>query len=284
MRPNWLRIKLPSGKNFNEIRGILQENRLHTVCVEAMCPNIGECFERRTVTFLMLGNTCTRSCGFCAVKKGSPSGVDKEEPRRIAEAIQKIGLEYVVLTSVTRDDLPDGGASIYAEAITLIREYIKNCRIEVLIPDFCNSPDALDMVIHARPDIVNHNIETVPRLYSLVRPMANYGYSLKLLKDIRKKNPSLITKSGFMVGLGETWDEIIDVMGDIKNAQCDMLTIGQYLSPHKNALTVHRYYKPEEFERLRLEGERMGFHSIESGPLVRSSYHAHMQSCKILTS
>ncbi|TVM00491.1 MAG: lipoyl synthase [Candidatus Brocadia sp. WS118] len=282
MRPHWLKIKLPSGKNFTEIKSILREERLHTVCEEAMCPNIGECFEQRTATFLILGDICTRQCGFCAVKKGHPYMADKNESQRIAAAIVKMKLSYVVITSVTRDDLPDGGASVYAETITLIRKHIKNCKIEVLIPDFRGSAAALETVINAGPDIVNHNIETVSRLYSFVRPMANYGRSLKLLKDIHKQNPSLITKSGFMVGLGETWDEIIDVMADIKNAHCDMLTIGQYLSPKRNALPIDRYYKPEEFERLRFEGKNMGFNSIESGPLVRSSYHAKIQSDKIL--
>lgn len=281
MRPHWLKIKLPSGKNFTEIKSILREERLHTVCEEAICPNIGECFEQRTATFLILGDICTRQCGFCAVKKGQPYMTDKDESQRIVEAMVKMKLSYVVITSVTRDDLPDGGASVYAETITLIRKHTKNCKIEVLIPDFRGSTAALETVINAAPDIVNHNIETVSRLYSFVRPMANYGMSLKLLKDIRKNNPSLITKSGFMVGLGEAWNEILDVMGDIKNAGCDMLTIGQYLSPKKDALPVVYYYEPEEFERLRYEGEKMGFKYIESGPLVRSSYHAKKQADKI---
>lgn len=281
MRPPWLKVKLPLGKNFAEMKSILREEQLHTVCEEAVCPNIGECFEQRTATFLILGDTCSRQCGFCAVKKGQPSVVDTDEPQRIAAAIVKMKLAYVVITSVTRDDLPDGGASVYAAAITLIRKHIKDCKIEVLIPDFGGSSDALETVIHSRPDIVNHNVETVSRLYSLVRPMADYRRSLRILETIQRKNSSLITKSGFMVGLGETWDEILDVMGDIKNAHCDMLTIGQYLSPKSNALPVCRYYTPEEFGRLRLEGERMGFHSTEAGPLVRSSYHAKMQSNKM---
>lgn len=284
MRPPWLKVKLPSGKNFTEIKSILREEQLHTVCEEAICPNIGECFEQRTATFLILGDICSRHCGFCAVKKGRPSMVDANEPQRIAAAILKMKLTYVVITSVTRDDLPDGGASVYAEAITLIRKQSKDCKIEVLIPDFGGSSDALEKVIRARPDIVNHNIETVPRLYSLVRPMASYRRSLKILARIQNKNPSLIAKSGFMVGLGETWDEILDVMRDIKQAPCNMLTIGQYLGPKGDALPICRYYAPEEFEKLRLEGERMGFHSIESGPLVRSSYHAKMQSDKIFIS
>ncbi len=284
MRPPWLKVKLPSGKNFSEIKSILREEKLHTVCEAAICPNIGECFEQRTATFLILGDICSRQCGFCAVKKGRSSEVDTDEPQRIAAAILKMGLAYVVITSVTRDDLPDGGASVYSETITRIRKHIKGCKIEVLIPDFGGSADALATVIHANPDIVNHNVETVSRLYSLVRPMADYRRSLGILEHVHRKNPSLIIKSGFMVGLGETWGEILDVMGDIRNAHCNMLTIGQYLSPRSNALPVCRYYTPEEFERLRLEGERMGFQSIESGPLVRSSYHAKIQFNKRFTS
>ena len=278
MRPNWLRVKLPTGKNFNEIKGILREKRLHTVCEEAICPNIGDCFEQRTATFLILGDICTRQCGFCAVKKGSPFGVDEEEPRRIAEAVGKVELKYVVITSVTRDDLSDGGASVYAETIKCIRTCIQDCRVEVLIPDLGGSSEALETVINARPDILNHNIETVPRLYSQVRPMANYKCSLELLKNARQKNPSSTTKSGLMLGLGEKWNEIINVMQDIRNAGCDILTIGQYLSPKRNALPIQRYYTPEEFEMLKLEGNRMGFKHVASGPLVRSSYQAKMQS------
>lgn len=278
MHPHWLRTKLPTGKNFNEIKGILREKRLHTVCEEAICPNIGDCYERRAATFLILGDICTRQCGFCAVKKGSPYGVDEEEPQRVAEAIKIMELRYVVITSVTRDDLTDGGASVYAKTIKCIREHIKNCKIEVLIPDFGGDSVALETVINARPDILNHNIETVPSLYSQVRPMANYKRSLGLLKNTREKDSSLTTKSGVMLGLGESWDEIINVMKDIRDAGCDMLTIGQYLSPKKNALPIRRYYTPEEFDILRRAGENIGFNHIESGPLVRSSYRAETQS------
>ncbi len=331
MRPNWLKIRLPSGKNFNEIKGILRENKLQTVCEEALCPNIGECFEQRTATFLILGDTCTRQCGFCAVKKGMPFGIDDGEPLRIAEAVKKMKLQYVVITSVTRDDLADGGASVYAQTIQRIREYVKDCMIEVLIPDFGGSSDALEIVLNAKPDILNHNIETVPRLYSQVRPMADYERSLKLLKHAKETitahphlnlppppfSPSVrgtgggiqwddecspppvggvrgggvllqetvhevTTKSGLMLGLGEEWDEIISVMEAVRDAGCDILTIGQYLSPKKDALPIRRYYTPEEFEMLKLEGERMGFQHVESGPLVRSSYHAKMQSETII--
>ena len=277
MRPNWLRIKLSTGKNFNEIKGILRENKLHTVCEEALCPNIGECFEQRTATFLILGDTCTRQCGFCAVKKGRPFGVDEGESLRIAEAVKKMNLQYVVITSVTRDDLADGGAAVYAQTILRIREYVEDCMIEVLIPDFGGSSESLEIVLNARPDILNHNIETVQKLYSLVRPMADYKRSLKLLKNAKETVNELTTKSGLMLGLGEEWNEIISVMQAIRDVGCDILTIGQYLSPKRDALPIRRYYTPEEFEMLKVEGERMGFLHVESGPLVRSSYHAKAQ-------
>ena len=278
MRPSWLKIKLPTGKNFKEIKGILKDKRLHTVCEEALCPNIGECFEQRTATFLILGDTCTRQCGFCAVKKGMPFGINKQEPLRIAEAVRKMQLKYVVITSVTRDDLQDGGASIYAQTIKCIRECIKDCKIEVLIPDFGGVSESLEMVLDAKPDILNHNIETVPRLYAQVRPLADYKRSLKLLKNAKEKVNGLTLKSGLMLGLGEEWDEIISVMQAIRDVGCDILTLGQYLSPKRNALPIRRYYTPEEFTMLKMEGERMGFLHVESGPLVRSSYHAKAQS------
>ena len=281
MRPDWLKIRLPTGKNFNEIKDILRENELHTVCEEAFCPNIGECFEQRTATFLILGDTCTRKCGFCAVKKGMPLGIDKGEPLRIAEAVQKMQLKYVVITSVTRDDLADGGASVYAQTIQCICERIQDCTIEVLIPDFSGSSEALEIVLNTRPDILNHNIETVPRLYSQVRPMANYERSLGLLKHAKETVNELTTKSGLMLGLGEEWHETISVMQDIRDVGCNILTIGQYLSPKRDALPIHRYYTPEEFEMLKIEGEQMGFKHIEAGPLVRSSYHAKTQSDQV---
>lgn len=278
MRPDWLRVRLPHGKNFTEIKNILREKQLHTVCEEALCPNIGECFEQRTATFLILGDICTRQCSFCAVNKGIPSILNEEEPRRIAEAAQRMKLRYIVITSVTRDDLPDGGASIYARTIRIVHECIEDCKIEVLIPDFQGNLKSLTMVLNAYPDILNHNIETVPRLYPHVRPMADYMRSLKLLRKVREVQPSITTKSGLMLGLGETWSEIIDSMKAIKSAGCDILTLGQYLSPKRNALPIHRYYTPEEFEKLKKEGMRLGFKHVESGPLVRSSYHAKMQS------
>jgi len=280
MRPHWLRIKLSTGKNFNEIKGILRENKLHTVCEEALCPNIGECFEQRTATFLILGDTCSRKCGFCAVKKGSPFGLDDGEPLRIAEAVKKMNLQYVVITSVTRDDLTDGGASVYEQTIQCIREYVKDCMVEVLIPDFGGSSESLEIVLNARPDVLNHNIETVPRLYLQVRPKADYKRSLELLKHAKETITlhEVTTKSGLMLGLGEEWDEIISVMQAIRDVGCDILTLGQYLSPKKDALQIQRYYTPEEFTMLKIEGERMGFLHVESGPLVRSSYHAKAQS------
>ena len=281
MRPSWLRVKLPTGNNFKEIKGILREKGLHTVCEEALCPNIGECFEQRTATFLILGDICTRQCGFCAVKKGGPSKINGDEPRRIAEAIRKMNLRYVVITSVTRDDLADGGASVYAQTIQCIRKRVKDCKVEMLIPDFRGDFEALETVLNARPDILSHNIETVPRLYPKVRPLADHKRSLELLRHARAQNPHTTTKSGLILGLGEGWDEIIDTMKAIRDAGCDILTLGQYLSPLRTALPIQRYYTPGEFDVLKSEGMRMGFQHVESGPLVRSSYHAALQSDKI---
>lgn len=274
MRPEWLKIKLPAGKLFHAMKHILRTNRLHTVCEEALCPNIGECFEQRTATFLILGNVCTRNCGFCAIKKGYPQGIDEGEPFRIAGAVKKLGLQHAVITSVTRDDLADGGASVYARIIALIREYSTDCTIEVLIPDFRGSVEALEIIIEASPDIINHNIETVPRLYPKVRPEADFRRSMELLKTVKQRNPSITTKSGLMLGLGEERSEIIDTLLSMRNIRCDILTLGQYLSPTKKSLPVARYYTPYEFKELKEKGMEMGFLHIESGPLVRSSYHA----------
>lgn len=274
MRPDWLKVKLPAGREFLQIKNVLSKRKLHTVCEEAVCPNIGECFGRGTATFLILGDVCTRECGFCAVKKGHPSSVDRDEPRRIADAIMEMKLNYAVITSVTRDDLPDGGASLYAHTIQSVRKRCRDCKVEVLIPDFAGSSSALETVIQANPDVLNHNIETVPRLYPRVRPFANYERSLAVLRNARKRGDFLTTKSGLMVGLGETWDELLHTMRDISDTGCDMLTLGQYLSPKKYALPIYRYYTPVEFDRLRLEGQRIGFKQVESGPLVRSSYYA----------
>ncbi|MCF6149623.1 MAG: lipoyl synthase [Candidatus Kuenenia sp.] len=282
MRPGWIRARFPVGKNVKEIRDILREHRLRTVCDAALCPNIGECYNQRTATFLILGDVCTRKCGYCAVTKGAPMGLDEEEPYRIASAVKKMGLKYVVLTSVTRDDISDGGAHIYAKTIRCVRDSVKDCKVEVLIPDFGGSVDALTTVLDARPDVLNHNIETVRRLYPKVRPGSDYERSLQLLRIAREERLFLSTKSGIMLGLGEQWEEIIEVLQDIKNTGCEIITLGQYLSPNKNALPIERYYTPMEFERLKRAGEKMGFRYVESGPLVRSSYHAKIQSESIL--
>jgi lipoic acid synthetase len=276
-KPEWLKVKLPQGPNFNDIKGLLRGLELHSVCEEAHCPNIGECFESRTATFLILGRVCTRDCGFCAIETGRPTGLDEAEPERVARAIESLGLRHVVLTSVTRDDLSDGGAGIFAECIQRIHEYIPTCSIEVLIPDFQGDAGPLEKVIRAKPDILNHNLETVRRLSPSVRPAANYDRSLEVLQRARAMDSDVLTKSGLMVGLGETWEEILEAMGDLRQAGCRILTIGQYLRPSKQHLTVERYYSPDEFQKLSEIGEGMGFELVESGPLVRSSYHARAQ-------
>ncbi|MCC6442076.1 MAG: lipoyl synthase [Armatimonadetes bacterium] len=273
--PAWLRLKAPGGENFSELKGLVRHHNLHTVCESARCPNIGECWEKRTATFMLLGNTCTRSCGFCAVLTGRPSAVDLQEPYNVAEAVCKLSLKYAVVTSVNRDDLKDGGAFIFARTIRQIRLLSPDCQIEVLIPDFEGNQDALQKVINERPDVLNHNMETVSRLYRRVRPQAKYPRSLELLR--RSKDAGLTTKSGLMVGVGETRDELIETFGDMIAHGCDILTIGQYLRPSLNHLPVDRYYAPEEFVELKQAGESMGFKHVESGPLVRSSYHAREQ-------
>jgi lipoic acid synthetase len=276
-RPNWLRVKLPQGKEYHRLKTILRSANLHTVCEEAICPNIGECFGQGTATFLILGDVCTRRCNFCAVTKGHPSTLDEDEPERIARVVKQIGLRHVVITSVTRDDLPDGGAKIYARTIRSIRTYNPTCTIEVLIPDFKGSEEALEIVLEEYPDILNHNLETVPRLYPDVRPQADYEFSLSLLEKVNVIHPGYTTKSGLILGMGEEYDEIIDVMKDLREVDCDILTIGQYLSPGKEYIPIKRYYHPDEFKCLKYEGEKMGFKHVESGPLVRSSYHAAAQ-------
>lgn len=276
-RPNWLRVKLPQGKEYHRLKTILRSANLHTVCEEAICPNMGECFGQGTATFLILGDVCTRRCNFCAVTKGHPSPLDEDEPERIARVVKQIGLRHVVITSVTRDDLPDGGAKIYARTIRSIRTYNSTCTIEVLIPDFKGSEEALEIVLEEYPDILNHNLETVPGLYPDVRPQADYELSLSLLEKVNVIHPGCITKSGLILGMGEEYDEIIDVMKDLKEVDCDILTIGQYLSPGKEYIPIKRYYHPDEFKRFKYEGEKMGFKHVESGPLVRSSYHAAAQ-------
>jgi lipoic acid synthetase len=255
----------------------MQSRRLHTVCAEARCPNVGECWEAGTATFMILGDTCTRACGFCAVKTGRPLEMNRREPMRVARAVKEMGLRHAVVTSVNRDDQPDGGASIFAETTRLIRELSPGANVEVLVPDFMGNWDALAIVMEAEPEILNHNTETVPRLYRRVRPKARYERSLELLRRAKEMRPGGITKSGLMVGLGETTPELLSVMVDLVDAGCDVLTIGQYLRPSLKHLPVERYRRPEEFEELREAGARLGFRHVESGPLVRSSYHAEGQ-------
>jgi len=273
-KPDWLRRKLPAGPAYEKIRGLLCGNRLHTVCQEAHCPNIWECFSKGTSTFLLMGPNCTRACRFCAVGHGPLDGPDPREPPRVAETVQQMGLAYIVLTSVTRDDLPDGGAGIFAETIRQIRRRVAQARVEVLIPDFQGSRDALRVVMDAGPAVLNHNLETVPRLYTRVRPGADYGRSLDILRWAAQENPSIPTKSGLMLGLGELDREVTEALRDLLNAGCTILTLGQYLQPSREHLPVERYVHPEEFERWRKKAMDMGFRAAASGPFVRSSYQA----------
>ena len=274
-KPEWLKARVPGGENYSRLKSLIDKSRLHTVCEEARCPNMGECWNSGTATFMILGDVCTRSCGFCAVKTGRPEFLDKDEPRRVGEAVEIMKLRHAVITSVNRDELFDGGAQIFADTIREIRSRVPACRIEVLIPDFVGSEQALNIVLDAQPDILNHNTETVPRLYKSVRPQAHYNRSLELL--FRAKQKGFLTKSGLMLGLGETIDEVIDTMSDLREVECDILTLGQYLQPTQSHLPVERYVHPEEFAMLKQRGLEMGFRYIESGPLVRSSYHAAEQ-------
>ena len=271
-RPEWLKVRLPSGEGYTKTKNIVKEFKLNTVCEDAKCPNMAECWGNGTATFMILGDICTRSCGFCNIKTGKPVGLDFDEPRRVARAIEAMGIDYAVITSVNRDELSDGGASLFAETIDQIRSIIPACKIEVLIPDFKGDIEALMIVLKANPDVLNHNIETVPRLYSKVRPQANYEQSLELIR--RAKDFGSLTKSGMMVGLGEESDEVYKVLDDLKQSGCDIATIGQYLQPTKNHLEVERYVEPLEFAEYKAFGTVLGFTAIESGPLVRSSYHA----------
>lgn len=282
-RPDWLKVRVPSGDNYFELKGLMRGLDLHTVCESARCPNIAECWHHRTATFMILGNLCTRRCGFCAVPKGKPAGeVDWDEPERVAEAAASMGLKHIVVTSVDRDDLADGGSEIFAHTIRALRERISKCRIEVLIPDFRGSDEALERVLAARPDVLNHNIETVPRLYPVARRGSIYERSLRLLRHSREITPSIPTKSGLMVGLGETMEEVSALLGDLAAAGVSIVTIGQYLRPSGDQLPVARFWKPDEFAALKREGERSGIRHVESGPLVRSSYHAHEQSAGLI--
>jgi lipoic acid synthetase len=276
-RPEWLRVRLPGGPNYQELKGLMRGLELHTVCEEAHCPNIGECWEARTATFMILGDTCTRACGFCAVKTGRPLTLDLGEPVRVAEAIERMGLRHAVITSVNRDELEDGGAGIFAGTIRQVRKRSPECSIEVLIPDFMGSEAALAKVMRARPDILNHNVETVPRLYPQVRPKARYPRSLEVLQRAKRLDATVFTKSGIMLGLGEEREEVLQVFRDLRAHGVEILTVGQYLRPSLNHLPIVRYVTPEEFADLKREALAMGFRHVESGPLVRSSYHAASQ-------
>ncbi len=276
-RPPWIRVRAPAGENYERLQTLMRAKSLHTVCEEAMCPNIGDCWGRGTATFLMMGDVCTRTCGFCDIKRGVPSPLDWLEPERIAQAVKSMNLRHAVITSVNRDDRKDGGAPIFAMVIRRIREIHPGCSIEVLIPDFKGSLEALRIVMDARPEILNHNVETVPRLFKKVQPQDSYEWTRAILSHARKMDPDVLTKSGIMVGLGETMPEVKQVMEDLRSWGVEILTVGQYLQPSRQHLPIERYYGPEEFEEIKRFGLEIGFRWVESGPLVRSSYHAEEQ-------
>lgn len=275
-RPDWLKVRLPSGENFKDVHTLMRNSKLNTVCEEARCPNIAECWNSRTATFMIMGDTCTRSCGFCNVKVGMPNELDLDEPRRVAESVEQLNLRHVVITSVNRDELLDGGAGIFAESVRLINEKMPKTTVEILIPDFKGEEHAFEIIMKHPPHILNHNLETVKRLYHAVRPQAKFERSLALIQWF--KNRGLRTKSGIMVGIGEKTEEVLGLMQDLRNHGGDIMTIGQYLQPTKNHLPVHRYVTLEEFNLYKVEGLKMGFKAVESGPLVRSSYHADKQA------
>jgi len=277
-KPDWLKARAPVGDNYHNLKKLARSLNLHTVCESAHCPNIGECWNHRTATFMMLGNTCTRRCGFCAVPKGRPDAIDFDEPRRVGEAVATLGLKFAVITSVNRDDDILGGARAFAMVIDEIRKQAPGCQVEVLIPDFQGNEEAIRTVVEARPEILNHNTESVPRLYRAVRSGARYERTLRLLEFAKQLNPTVTTKSGVMVGLGEEMDELLQVYRDLASVGTDVLTIGQYLRPSKDHLPMARYYTPDEFAFMKQEALRIGFRHVESGPLVRSSYHAHEQA------
>jgi lipoic acid synthetase len=273
-KPPWLKKRIPPFQDLQKVKSILEEGELHTVCEEARCPNVGECFSRGTSTFLILGRVCTRDCGFCAVEHGAPVLPDETEPEKVAQAVKKMNLQYVVITSVTRDDLPDGGASLFAKVIRTLRTLDPKIKVEVLIPDFKGDPSSLDIILRECPDVLNHNIETISQLYPEVRPQADYQRSLDLLRRSKENFSHIPTKSGFMLGLGETQKEVLELLRDLREARCDFLTIGQYLQPRKDRLPVVRFIPPEEFGEYKRIGEKMGFRAVASGPFVRSSFHA----------
>lgn len=275
-RPDWLKIKLPIGDNFNDVRNLMRKQKLNTVCEEANCPNIAECWNHRTATFMILGDVCTRTCGFCNVKSGLPTELDLTEPGRVVKSIKELNLRHTVITSVNRDELKDGGAEMFKEVVRLCRQEVPDCTVEILIPDFKGEEHAFEIIMQSPPDILNHNLETVERLYHVVRPQAKYERSLELIKWFNEKG--LKTKSGLMVGIGEKPDEVIDAMNDLVDYGCDILTIGQYLQPTKQHLPVDRFVTPDEFAMYREEGLKIGFKIVESSPLVRSSYRADEQA------
>jgi len=277
--PPWFKVKAPGGKNYVELRNLLRDSELHTVCEEAKCPNIGDCWDRRAATFMILGDICTRACRYCAVTSGKPLGLDLGEPDRLARTVERLGLKYVVITSVNRDDLPDRGAFVFAQCVMKIRERMEGheeaIKVETLIPDFQGL--GLRAMVRARPDVLNHNIETVRRIFPGVRAKGDYNYSLELLGEVKALQPNMVTKSGMMVGLGEEWDEILQTMEDLREVNCDLLTIGQYLRPSKKHAPISKFYTPDEFQKLAAEGLKLGFSHVAAGPLVRSSYHADEQ-------
>jgi len=276
-KPAWLKVPAPGGPNYLALKHLMRDLRLHTVCEEAHCPNIGECWEHKAATFMILGDVCTRNCAYCAVAHGTPAPLDRDEPVRLAAAVERMGLKHVVITSVDRDDLPNGGAEIFAGAIVEIRRRLPETSIEVLIPDFKGSEQALRIVVAARPDILNHNLETIERLYRLARPGGRYSRALELLRRAKEMDPATLTKSGIICGLGEEWDELLGAMRHVRAQGTDILTLGQYLRPSGQHLPIARYYTPAEFAELRRLGRAMGYRHVEAGPLVRSSYHAWEQ-------
>ena len=277
--PDWLKVKIGGGETYVKMKSLLRNSKLHTICEEAKCPNIAECFESGTAVFLILGDNCTRNCKYCNVKHGKPIPLNPEEPKDVAISVKKLGLKYVVVTSVTRDDLEDGGAEFFHNAVIEIKKLNEDCKVEVLIPDFKGRIESLKKVINSNPDVINHNIEVVKELFPTIRPEGNYKISLEVLKNIKVIDNNVKTKSGFMIGIGENWEQIIKTMKDLRNSNVDFLTIGQYLQPTKEHAEIKRYYTPEEFDDLRRTALDLGFEHVESGPLVRSSYHAEKAMC-----
>ncbi|MGZ3593311.1 MAG: lipoyl synthase [Syntrophales bacterium] len=278
-KPEWLKVKLPASHEFQYVKGILSQSNLHSICQEAHCPNVTECFHSGTATFLILGNICTRNCLYCNVRHGTPQVLDETEPERLTEAVKRLGLRYIVITSVTRDDLADGGAGLFARCVERLYREVPGCRVEVLIPDLRGNWDALECIVKSRPYVINHNMEVVPAFFSQIRPQGNYHLSLELLHQVRQYGKNeIIVKSGFMVGFGESWSDIIVLLQDLARVHCEMVTIGQYQQPSRNHWPVMKYYHPDEFEVMRGMAHELGVKRVEAGPLVRSSYHAAMIS------